>query len=656
MRTAVFIGLTLVVAAAAGFLAIMYAGPSPLAAAEQYLEQIASRDFAGIEQYFAEDKPHPTSAELEEGFRRFAQAFGLEEIERTQLEAQSEAWRAAEYTYKLRYTSRFFEPLEVGSTLRLSRSGLFAWKVEWGDDLPLPEYGLDAAYRREREQPARGYIYDRNGDVLAGQGSVVAIGVQPNRISDPPRLHQALQEQLGLDPTYVQSQYEAPGVQGHWFVPLATVSEEEYARVDPILRPIPGIFFRREESRAYPLGTAAGHLTGYIGEVTANMIERFPEREYTTGEVVGRSGLEGAFDDVLRGRPGLKLYVEPSGGEAVLLAERPLVHGKDIYLTIDGGYQATAAAVLGDYAGAIVVLDANTGEVLAAASAPSYDPTEFVMGISAQRWADLSNDPLQPLFNRAFQGLYPPGSIFKVLTAAAALDQGVHTVASQFNDSGELRVEGNIVRNFEQQAFGLHVFPDAVIQSINTTMAQVGLDLGAPLLQEYFSRWKLNTGWDLGLSVREGQIGDPARSRVALAWSAIGQDRVLLTPLHVAQLFTVFAGDGLVPEIVLQPRGEGEEPQLYEVLTPDTAGEMRTILARVVQEGTGTAAQVSGIDLIGKTGTAETSGTTHAWFGGLAFDVAGRDLAFAILVEGGGIGGRIAAPLARELFSRLSGQ
>ena len=115
------------------------------------------------------------------------------------------------------------------------------------------------------------------------------------------------------------------------------------------------------------------------------------------------------------------------------------------------------------------------------------------MGISAQRWADLSNDPLQPLFNRAFQGLYPPGSIFKVLTAAAALDQGVHTVASQFNDSGELRVEGNIVRNFEQQAFGLHVFPDAVIQSINTTMAQVGLDLGAPLLQEYFSRWKLNT-------------------------------------------------------------------------------------------------------------------------------------------------------------------
>lgn len=104
MRTAVFIGLALVVAAAAGFLAIMYAGPSPLAAAEQYLEQIASRDFAGIEQYFAEDKPHPTSAELEEGFRRFAQAFGLEEIERTQLEAQSEAWRAAEYTYKLRYT------------------------------------------------------------------------------------------------------------------------------------------------------------------------------------------------------------------------------------------------------------------------------------------------------------------------------------------------------------------------------------------------------------------------------------------------------------------------------------------------------------------------------------------------------------------------
>ncbi len=656
MRTAVIIGLVLLVAAVGAFAVIRYGGTTPEAAAEQYLERIVRRDFSGIEEYFTAEEPHPTARELEQGFSRFAEAYGLENIERLALQPRSQTWRNAEFGYQLRYTSRFFEPLVVESSLKLRRSGLFAWKIEWGNDLPLPEFGLEAEYRREREQPARGYVYDRNGNPLAGPGTVVTIGVQPNRISDPDLLHAVLEEQLGLDPAYVKRQYEAPGIQGHWFVPLVTVSEEVYARVDPILRPIPGIFFRREESRAYPLGTAAAHLTGYIGEVTANMIDRFPEREYTPGEIVGRAGLEGAFDDVLRGRPGLKFYAGPPGGDGTLLAERPLVHGQDIYLTIDAAVQATAAQVLGDYKGAVVVLDAHTGEILAAASSPSYDPTEFVMGISAQRWSELSNSPEQPLFNRAFQGLYPPGSIFKVLTAAAALDQGVHTIASQFNDTGELRVEGNIVRNFEQQAFGLHVFPDAVIQSINTTMAQVGLDLGAQLLEEYFSRWKLDASWDLGLNVRAGQLGDPARSRVALAWSAIGQDRVLLTPLHVAQLFTAFAGDGLVPELVLLRREEGGEPQLYEVLTRDTAAEMREILARVVQEGTGTAARVDGLNLVGKTGTAETSTATHAWFGGLVFDFAGRDLAFAILVEEGGIGGRIAAPLARELFTRLSAQ
>ncbi len=654
MRTAVIAAVALVLVVGGAFAIVYYAAPSPMSAAEDYLKRIVNREFAGIEQHFSADEPHPAGSELEEGFNRFAEAYELEEIERVELKPISQSWRVAEYSYRLRYTSRLFEPLEVESNLKLRRSGLFAWKVDWANDLPFPEYGLAANYRRERQQPTRGSIFDRNGRPLAGYGTVVKIGVQPNRISEPDLLHQVLEEQLGLDPEYVRRQYEAPGVQGHWFVPIITVSEEEYARLDPILRPVPGIFFRREESRAYPLGPAAGHLTGYIGEVTANMISSFPEREYTAGEIVGRAGLEVAFDDQLRGRPGLKFFILPADGEEVLLAERPLRHGEDIYLTIDAAFQETAAAVLGDYAGAIVVLDANTGEILAAASSPSYDPMEFAMGISSQRWSALSSDPAQPLFNRAFQGLYPPGSIFKVLTAAAALDQGVHTIASQFNDRGELRVEGNIVRNFEGQTFGLHVFPDAVIHSINTTMAQVGLDLGAQLLQEYFSRWELDTGWDLGVSVRAGQIGDPARSRVALAWSAIGQDRVLLTPLHVAQLFTAFAGDGLVPEIVLKPRGEGVEPRMFEVLTPDTAAEMRTIMARVVQEGTGTAAQVEGLNIIGKTGTAETSGPTHAWFGGLVFDLAGRDLAFAVLVENGGVGGRTAAPLARELFTRIS--
>lgn len=653
MRTAAVVLVILVILAGGAFFAVKYLAPQPESAAREYLESISARDFGTAVEFFPADSASPSAEELENGFARFAEAYGLESIELTGLEPTAESWRAAEYRYSLRYTSRFFDPLEIESTLELQRSGVFGWDIHWKNDLPIPEYGLEAQYRREREQSARGSILDRHGNLLAGLGTGVSIGVQPDRISDPELLYNVLEENLGLSPEYVKSKYQAPGIQGHWFVPLVSVSEEDYARLDPILRPVPGIFFRREESRAYPLEAAAAHLTGYVGEVTVNMISRYPEREYTAGEIVGRAGLEGEFDHVLRGKPGLKFYVEPSGGQAVLLAERPRVDGEDIQLTIDAGYQRTASAVLGDYAGAVVILDANTGEILAAVSSPSYDPTEFVMGISPERWEALSNDAAQPLFNRAFQGLYPPGSVFKVLTAAAALDQGVHTVASQFHDTGELRVEGNIVRNFEQQVFGLHILPDAVIHSINTTMAQVGLDLGAELLQEYFSRWHLDTAWDLGLSVRAGQIGDPARSRVALAWSSIGQDRVLLTPLHVAQLFTPFANEGAVPTLRLFGQ---DETQFHEVLVRDTAVEMGEILRRTVNEGTGTAALVEGLNMLGKTGTAEAASSTHAWFGGLVTDFQGRNLAFAILVEGGGIGGQVAAPLARELFTRLQMQ
>ena len=142
----------------------------------------------------------------------------------------------------------------------------------------------------------------------------------------------------------------------------------------------------------------------------------------------------------------------------------------------------------------------------------------------------MSTDPNQPLFNRSLQGRYPPGSVFKVITAAAALDLGLVTVESEFVDSGELKVEGNVIRNFQNEVFGEHLFADAVIHSINTTMAEVGLMVGAENLSSYFANWGLDQEPDFKLPITSGQIGDPARNQVSLAWTAIGQDRVLLTP------------------------------------------------------------------------------------------------------------------------------
>ncbi|NLM41864.1 MAG: hypothetical protein GX199_06095 [Firmicutes bacterium] len=639
--------------AAAGTAAWWYWQRDPAGTARGFLDRIAAQDFAGLESFFTAD-PHPAEEELQAAYREFGQAFALAGITLEDVALLSKDTDEALFTFTLVYESRDFAPLEVTSSLIVQRQHIFdAWKIKWQDNLPLHEHGLQASYSRVRIEPSRGRILDSSGQILAGEGSRVTIGVQPDRISAPEWLLGALQSELGLDPEYVRRQYEAPGVQGHWFVPLITVTEEEYQRVNPVLRPIPGVFFRRVEARAYPEAAAAGHITGYLGEVTPELIAAYPEREYLSGEIVGRAGLESSRDDELRGRPGYRLYAEREGASPVLLREKQVQEGRDLELTISRRLQELAYAALGERTGAFVVLNAETGALLALASTPGYDPNEFIGGISASRWQQLSSDPHRPMFNRALQGLYPPGSVFKVVTVAAALNEGLYEPTSTFTDTGELSVQGNIVRNYQGQVYGEHTLHAALVNSINTTIAQVGLDLGAPKLEEYFKRFRLQESYRLGLPMSAGQVGTPGRSRVALAWSAIGQDQVLLTPLHLAQIFAVLANGGTLAPIHLV-QGEAQPDEGEQVLQPETVEMLNAMLRDVVLEGTGTGAQVPGLTVYGKTGTAEVvGGGTHAWFAGHTQLPSGEKIAFALLVEGGGVGGQVAAPLVREFLARL---
>lgn len=641
------IGILLLAGVAGGIVFWQYVQKDPTHVAEGYLGKIVAQDFGGLEEYFASEPP-----ELERGYRQFGQAFGLEGVTLDNLEVVAKENKNAEFRFALSYESRYFEPLLVESTLRLSRQTIFDdWKVTWDNNLPLPNFGLDADYARSRQEPKRGRIIDRNGQVLAGEGSLVSVGVQPDRITDPDRLLEAMQTVLGLSPDYVRRQYEAPGVQGHWFVPLKSLTEDEYQRVDSVLRPIPGVFFRRVDARAYPEGTAVSHITGYLGEVTSTMIDAYPEREYLSGELVGRAGLEQSQDDRLRGRPGYSFYVELQGSRT-LVAEKQVVQGEDVVITLDSAMQQLAHDVLGERLGALVVLDAATGGILALASTPSYDANEFVGGISTSRWQELSNDERLPMFNRALQGLYPPGSVFKVVTVSAAVDEGLYEPGSTFVDTGELGVQGNIVRNFQREVFGEHNLHQAVVDSINTTVARVGLDLGAQSLEKYFTSLGLDQSHRLGLPTVNGQVGSPGRSRVALAWSAIGQDQVLLTPLHVAQIFAVLANGGSLPPIHLL--AEGEQPEQTLALKADTVTQINSMLQDVVLQGTGTALRNVGINIYGKTGTAElVGGGMHAWFAGHTELPDGQKLAFSLLVEEGGVGGQVAAPLMGEYLSRL---
>lgn len=628
---------------------------NPADVAEEFIEQVASLNFVDLEKHFGEE-PHPTDDELREAYERFAQSFSLTNIAITDFAPLSQTKKEAVFHFELTYKSSKFDPLIVDSNLVLKRKGFFdEWKLEWNDNLPLPNYGLDASYSQTRLATGRGSIKGSLGEILAGEGALVQVGVQPDRITNSDLLVKTLGEQLGLSADYIKRQYEAPGVQGHWFVPLITLSETQYLAVDEVLRPIPGVFFKRIDARSYPQGKTFGQITGYLGEVTSSMLQDYPELNYLSGEIVGRAGLESSRNDLLRGRPGFEFYVQRPEEKRILLAQKPLVAEQDLELTLNVQMQWLAQEILGDHKGAFVLINAETGAVLALASSPSYDPNEFILGITNQRWQELSTDPAKPMFNRALQGLYPPGSVFKVLTVAAALDQGIFTPESQFVDPGELRVQGNIIRNFERQVFGEHDLSQALVQSINTTIAQVGLDLGGPLLTEYFSHFGLDQPVRLGLPMSNGQIGDPNRSKVALAWSAIGQDQVLLSPFHMAQIFTVFANEGYLPPLHLIKTDELPEKSL--VLKAETVQAMNLMLKDVVVQGTGKLARVPSFEIFGKTGTAEVvSGESHAWFAGHTTIAQDQKVAFALLIEEGGVGGQVAAPLVREYFSRLGSE
>lgn len=650
MKVKAAVVLILIIVVAGGAAAWQYFTKDPAEPGEQFLNQIAEQNFNGIENYFEQEKPRPTAAELRSGYADFGESFALAAIKLVDFKLREKKGKEAVFDFKLRYESIHFPPLEVESQLVLKRRGLLgSWLIEWADNLPLPHYGLGASYSRVRLEPRRAAIYDAKGRLLAGEGSLITVGVQPDRIQDGAELLAVLEKELALDPEYVRGQYEKPGVLGHWFVPLIKITESRYQEVDGALRPIPGIFFRRTEARAYPYGPAAAHLTGYLGEVTAAMIEDFRQRDYQSGEIVGRSGLEAGQDDSLRGRPGYRFFVEQAA-DRILTAEKPVEFASDLHLTIDGAMQELAAEILEGRRGAFVILNAATGGILALVSTPSYDPNEFILGVSQARWQELSGDLNKPMFNRGLQGLYPPGSVFKAVTAAAAIDQGLYTAESVFVDSGELRVEGNIIRNYERQIHGEHTLHEAIVKSVNTTVAKVALELGAPALEEYFKRWGLDRDWALSLPLEKGRVGLPGRSQVGLAWSALGQDQLLLTPLHVAQIFAVFANEGRLAPIHLI---KGEAGESRQVLQPETAEAVNAMLQDVVREGTGKNAQVAGLEIKAKTGTAEVvGGGMHAWFAGHT-ELNGEKIAFALLVEEGGVGGQTAAPLVAEFFQKL---
>jgi peptidoglycan glycosyltransferase len=390
----------------------------------------------------------------------------------------------------------------------------------------------------------------------------------------------------------------------------------------------------RDGKRVYPLGTITSHIVGYASP-------RY-----------GTAGLEDAFDRVLT--PARAADGPLAEIRSLLDGGRSAPHGAQIVTTLDLDVQRALAAQLGTRSrAAAIVLDPRSGAVLAIGATPVFDPNTL-----DKNWPALSSDPASPLLDRSTQGLYPPGSTFKIVTAGDALDAGLVTTATRFHDTGGLRVGSFTVRNDQNEVTGDQDLTGAFALSSNVDFAAIALQIGVDRWFDDAARWGLGAAVNFDVPVARDRL--PAKDEVSpsvLAQLGFGQASLLVTPMRMALVAATIADGGRMPRPYVVRSIAGADTtlatapeQLASPIGPETAHAIRDMMVAVVKRGTGTVAALPNVTVAGKTGTATNPhGPAHAWFVCFAPAEAPR-VAVAVIVENAGYGAAVAAPIARAIL------
>jgi penicillin-binding protein 2 len=560
----------------------------------------------------------------------------------------------------------------------------------WGLQVVYGDYYLQLSEQNRLRnvpiQAPRGLIYDRHGRLIVTNAPSLNLYLVREDMTDAAATLAEIGRVLGWPAAEIQSRLNSQRRQA--FLPVLIkqgLSLAEAAQLEAHRLNLPGMKIEVEARRHYLYGTLASHLLGYVGEVSAEQLERDDTRSLLPSMIVGQAGVERSYDPWLRGRNGLKrIEVDALGHERQVADAIEPAQGDDLYLTIDLVVQQRAEEALGGRAGAVVAVDPNTGELLAMVSHPAIDPNRLSGSLSSAEWERLANDPGHPLTNRVIQGVYPPGSVFKIPVAAAALESGAIRPEEQVTCKGGLIFGRRLYRDWKAGGHGSMSLNEALVQSCDVYFYQAGITLGIDTIARYAAAFGLGepTGIAL-LGERRGvvpstewkakAIGEPWYPGETLS-VAIGQSYVGTTPLQLAQMIGVVAGRGAryQPHVVSAIR-EREIDRVRHfpptrladaALSDRTLKLLRRALADVVREkdGTGANARSQLVAIGGKTGTAQVVSSPaggqvrapdafqdHAWFVAFA-PVDAPTIAVAVLVEHGGKGGAVAAPVARQVI------
>ncbi|MDO5296026.1 MAG: penicillin-binding protein 2 [bacterium] len=546
----------------------------------------------------------------------------------------------------------------------------------------------DNIMRQELLPTARGLIYDCRGRLLARNDAYLAIKAVPSEMREAgyylAKLAKVLQlskRETGEMLTLASVSPQDPQIF------TKTLNKIMLAKIAEMQGETAGIYIEAKSSRTYPLGAVGAHVLGYVGEISEEELRKKRSQGYTAGELVGQDGVEYSQNTLLHGQAGRVIsQVDVSGQPIRQIAEIAGYPGSNLYLSIDASLQRQCEALLQETlnkvyykngersGGAIVAIEPDTGFVRALVSLPSYNPNWFSKGISTKRFNKLISDSRSPLLNRTISGAYPPGSTFKIVTTAAALQEGVINPHTWFYCPGVYYVEGLPFHCFVRTGHGGLNLTDCIAESCDVAYYSMGCKLGLKRLQSYANQFGLGERSGIELpGETEGIFPYPGWKEKAVnekwfpgdnANTAIGQGFVAVTPLQVA-LYTMAAANGGTvyrPQIISSVESfssEGKKvknslPQIWHRVPVKKSyfDDIKAGLRGTVSYGTASVLSY-GIDMAGKTGTAENSpsadnphGRNHTWFTGFAPVDNPKMVVTVFLEKSGGYGGNLAAPVA----------
>ncbi len=541
----------------------------------------------------------------------------------------------------------------------------------------------------------RGMIKDRNGETLVSIRPSFNLYITPEDSGDS----DSSLDLLGKKISFERSKIKKDMAREKSFKEIlikSDISRGEVAFVEENNMRLPGIKIKAEPLRNYVYQDLVSHTLGYLGEISKSKLKSLDNPAYSQGDFIGKNGLENVFESTLRGKKGYKeVEVDVSGRELKTLRKLPSESGNNLILTLDTKIQQELERVMVSTAdtilnGSVVVMKVQTGEILAITSKPSFNPNEFAAGISPQSWKNLVTDEMHPLQNRSIHGQYPPASIYKIITAYAALEEGVIDPQSTIYCPGHFQLGRGKYRCWKKTGHGAVNLHDALVQSCDVYFYTVGHRLGVDTIARYAKKFGLGKATGLGLSREKSGLIPTTQWKLKNkkeAWllgetisASIGQGFNLVTPLQQVYMMAAVANGGMMLKPHLVKRIEDPAGKTIKEFFPKIMGRMnanpenleiiRKALRDVVNgpKGTGRKARLKNIIVSGKTGTAQVvrmksneelekedeipyKYRDHAWF--VAFAPYEKpEIAVAVLIEHGGHGGATAAPIAKKIFKK----